>query len=67
MSNCNPVTISNCPRQTDCESCKEITSTSCIKYYGESIPFLGVTSGMTLTEILVIIADALQTLSGEPE
>jgi hypothetical protein len=67
MPTCTPITISNCPRQVDCESCKEIVSTSCIKYYGEGVPSLGITAGMTLTEILLIVGEAIQTLSGEPE
>lgn len=64
MSTCNAITISNCPDDSTCESCKEIVKSQCIKYTGDDLATLGVDKGDTLTQILIKLDLIIAELSG---
>lgn len=34
---CNPITISNCPPTSECDACKEILNSDCIKYNRQTL------------------------------
>lgn len=53
--NCNPIVISNCPPTGECDTCKEIISSACVKYSGDDLECIEVTSGDKLDEILLKI------------
>lgn len=63
MPNCNPITISNCPPANNCDACKEIVNTNCVKYTGVALPCIDVTTNQNLTSILVDINAAICELS----
>lgn len=52
--------MSNC---TDCNNgCVETTSDQCVKYTGDAIPFLGIATGVPLSEVERRITDYLLTV-----
>ncbi len=52
---CKTITISNCPREQDCNSCTELYDAKCIIYNGEEFPTVGILKGKTLEEIIEVI------------
>jgi len=61
---CDSITISNCPDNTTCDSCKEIIKSQCIKYTGNDLTSLGIKKGDTLNEILIKLNTIITELSG---
>jgi len=64
MSTCKTITISTCPPEDICDTCKEITKSQCIKYTGEDLPTLGIENGDTLSQILIKLEAIITELSG---
>ena len=56
---CKTITYSTCPPTGTCQACKEIVRAECVKYYGEDLDCIEVTSGDTLDEILTTLNDRL--------
>lgn len=61
---CNPITISDCIPEDNCDACKEIIKSQCIKYTGEDLSTLGIENGDTLSQILVKLEAIITELSG---
>lgn len=64
MLNCKTITITTCPDDSTCESCKEIVKSQCIKYTGDDLASLGINKGDTFNDILIKLNIIITELSG---